>query len=68
MPLSNKTKQVVARAMRMETEKKIEALSEIPNKIFKFLKMMKRGKDVKYRKCSQDIDGRLGIKDIDKKR
>ena len=37
----------------------IEASSESPNKIFRFLKMMKReGKDVKGRKCIQDSDRR----------
>ena len=39
--IRNKTK-VVKRAMGMEVDKDIEAFSISANKIFKFLKMMKR--------------------------
>ena len=50
----------------MEAEKEIEAFSESPNKIFKFLKMMgTEGKDVEGRNCIHDIDGRLDVNDID---
>ena len=67
--ICNKTKKVVARAMRMEIEKKIETFSESFTEIFKFLKMMKKeGKSVKGGKCVQDIDRKLGVHDIDRKK
>ena len=45
--MRNQTKKVIAKAMKTEAEKKMEELREKPNKIFKFLKLMKRdGKDV----------------------
>ena len=50
-------------------EKETEAISEIPNKTFKCLKMMKReGKDVEGGKCIRDIDARLCVNDINRKR
>ena len=36
--------------MRMKAEKKIEAFSESPNKIFKFQKMLKKGKKCQRQK------------------
>ena len=65
IPFAINKEKVVARTMKMEAEKVIEAFSE-SQKIFKFLKIMKR-KDVKVRKFIPDIDGRLGVNDIDKK-
>ena len=54
--------------MRMEAEREIEAFPESPNKIFKFLKMMKReGKDVEDGKCIREVNGRLRVNDIDRK-
>ena len=45
--MRNQTKKVIAKAMKTEAEKEIEELREKPNKIFKFVKFMKRdGKDV----------------------
>ena len=70
MPFAIKQRYVVARAIRMEVEKEIEDFSESTtgNEIFRFLKMMKReGKDVECGKCIRDIDGRLGINDIETK-
>ena len=47
----NKTKKVMARAMRIEANKEIAAFSKRPNKLFKFLKIMKRRKNIKDKKC-----------------
>ena len=45
--MRNQTKKEIAKAMKRETEKELEELREKPNKIFKFVKLMKRdGKDV----------------------
>ena len=38
----NKTKKVVARAIKIKDEKEIETLSKTPSKIFKYPKMIKR--------------------------
>ena len=53
--------------MRMEDEKEIEAFSESFNRIFKFLIVMKRDKDVVGEKCIRDVDGELGVNDVDRK-
>ena len=45
--MRNQTKKVIATAMKTEAEKEMEQLREKPNKIFKFVKLMKRdGKHV----------------------
>ena len=50
--MTNQTKKVIAKAMKTEAEKEMEELREKPNKIFKFVKFMKRdGKDVEGGKC-----------------
>ena len=49
--MKNQTKKVIAKAMKTEAKKEMEELREKPNKIFKFVKFMKRdGKDVEGRK------------------
>ena len=50
-----------------KAEKKIEAFSKSSNKTFKFLKTIKKGKDVEGGKRIRDIDGRLAVNDINKK-
>ena len=40
--IRNQTKKVIAKAMKTEAEKEMEELREKPNKIFKFVKFMKR--------------------------
>ena len=45
--MKNQTMKLIAKAMKTEAEKEMEKLREKPNKIFKFVKLMKRyGKDV----------------------
>ena len=45
--MRNQTKKVIAKAMKTEADKEMEELREKPNKIFKFVKFMKRDrKDV----------------------
>ena len=57
--LRNQTKKVIANAMKAEAEKEMEELREKPNKIFKFVKFMKRdGKDVEGGKRIKSRDGR----------
>ena len=58
--LRNQTKKVIANAMKAEAEKEMEELREKPNKIFKFVKFMKRdGKDVEGGKWIKTRDGRI---------
>ena len=50
---------MVAKTIRMEARKEIEAFSESLNKIFMLLKIMRRdGKNIEDGKCIQDINGR----------
>ena len=60
--MRNQTKKVIAKAMKTEAEKEMEELSEKPNKIFKFVKFMKRdGKDVERGKWIKGRDERIGF-------
>ena len=60
---------VPTRATRMKAEKEIEFFSECFNKIFNFLKMMKREqKDIEGGRCTPDTDERLRVNDINRKR
>ena len=60
--MRNQTKKVIAKAMKMETEKEMEEMREKPNKIFKFVKFMIRdGKDVEGGKWIKGRDGRIGF-------
>ena len=64
--MRNQTKKVIAKAMKREAEKEMEELREKPNKIFKFLKFMKRdGKDVEGGEWIKGRDGRIGFSQED---
>ena len=59
--MRNQTKKVFVKAMKTEAEKEMEEIREIPNKIFKFVKLIKRnGKDVEGEKRIKGKDGRIG--------
>ena len=65
--MRNQTKKVIAKAMKTEAEKEMEELREKPNKIFKFVKFMKRdGKDVEGGKWINGRDGRIGFSQEDR--
>lgn len=67
--IRNKTRKVVAKAMKSEAEKEIETLQATPNNIYKFLKSIKRdGKDVDGARCLKDGDGKLSFNEADKSR
>ena len=52
--------------MKTEAEKKMEELRAKPNKIFKFVKLMKRdGKDVEGGKWIKGRDGKIGFSQED---
>ena len=62
--MRNQTKKVIAKAIKTEAEKEMEELREKPNpnKIFKFVKLMKRdGKDVEGGKWIKGRDERIGF-------
>ena len=62
--MRNQTKKVIAKAIKTEAEKETEELLEKPNpnKIFKFVKLMKRdGKDVEGGKWIKGRDKRIGF-------
>jgi len=54
--IQNQTRKVIAKSMKVEAEKEMEDMREKPNKIFKFVKLMK--KDGKWMK---DKNRRLGF-------
>ena len=65
--MRNQTKKVIAKAMKTEAEKEVEELREKPNKIFKFVKFMKRdGKDVGGGKWIKGRDERIGFSQEDR--
>ena len=65
--MRNQTKKVIAKAMKTEAEKEMEELGEKPNKIFKFIKFMKRdGKDVERGKWIKGRYGRIGFSHEDR--
>ena len=65
--MRNQTKTVTAKAMKTEAEKEMEELREKPNKIFKFVKFMKRdGKDIEEGKSIEGRDGRIGFSPEDR--
>jgi len=60
--IRNQTRKVIAKAMKVEAEKGMEDMREKPNKIFKFVILMKKdGKDVEGGKWMKDKNGRLGF-------
>ena len=53
---------MIAKAIKTKAEKKIEQLREKPNKIFRFVKLIKRdGKDVEGGKWIKGRDGRISF-------
>ena len=65
--MRNQTKKVIAKAVKTEAEKEMEELHEKPNKVFKFVKFMKRdGKDVEGEKWIKGRDGRIGFSQEDR--
>ena len=64
--MRNQIKKVIAKAIKTEAEKEMEEFREKPNKIFKFVKLMKRdGKDVEGGKWIKGRDGRIGFSQED---
>ena len=67
--MRNQTKKVIAKAMKTEAEKEMEELREKPNKIFKFVKFMKRdGKDAEGGKWIKGRDGRISFSQEDRRK
>ena len=66
--ITNKTRKIVARAMRMEANQELNNnLYQNSNSVFYFLrKMKKEGKDVKGGRCLRGEDGRLGFIEEDR--
>ena len=65
--MRNQTQKVIAKAMKTEAEKEIKKLREKPNKIFKFVKAMKRaGKGVEGGKWIKGRDERTGFSQEDR--
>ena len=65
--MRNQSKKVIAKAMKTEAEKQMEELHKKSNKIFKFVKFMKRdGKDVEGGKWIKGRDGRIGFSQEDR--
>ena len=56
----NKTKKVIAKAMKQEAEEEMSVLCTKPNDVFKFVKFMrKEGRDIEGGGCMKDKDGDL---------
>ena len=56
----NKTKKVIAKAMKQEAEEEMSVLCTKPNDLCKFVKFMrKEGRDIKDGSCMKDKNGRL---------
>jgi hypothetical protein len=67
--MRNRAKKVVAKAMRKEAEQELRELSENPNKVFKFVKSMRKdGRDVVGGRCLRGDDGRLSFSEKDRGR
>ena len=63
----NKTKKVIAKAMKQEAEEEMNVLCTKPNDIFKFVKFMrKKGRDIKGGGCMKDKDGKLVVSEKDR--
>jgi len=64
--IQNRTRKVIAKAMKVEAVKEMEEMREKSNKIFKFVKVMKKdGKDVEVGKWMKNKNGRLGFSEED---
>ena len=63
----NRTKKVVAKAMKQAAEEEMKVLYNKPNDVFKFVKFMRRdGKDINGGGCMKDKDGRLVVSEKDR--
>ena len=67
--MRNQTKKVIAKAMKTEADMETEELREKPNKIFKFVKFLKRNeKDVKEENGLRvEMEELVSVKKIDVK-
>ena len=60
--MKNRAKKVFAKAMKETAERELRGLSENPDKVFKFVKSMKKdAKDVEGGRCMRGSDGRLSF-------
>ena len=60
--IRNRTRKIVARAMRMEANQELNNLYQNSNSVFYFLRRMKKeGKDVEKGRCLRGGEGRLGF-------
>ena len=61
-PIRNQTRNIVARAMRMEANQEFNNLYHNSNSVFYFLRRMKKeGKDVEGGRCLRGENRRLGF-------
>ena len=64
--MRNQPQKVIAKAMKRVAEKEMEELREKPNKIFKFVILMKKdGRDVEGGKWIQSSDGKIDFSQED---
>ena len=62
----NRTRKVVAKAMKQAAEEEIKVLCNKSNDVFKLVKFMRRdGKDINGGGCMKDKDGRLVVSEKD---
>ena len=60
--MKNRTKKIVAKAMKEAVERELRELSDHPNKVFRLVKSMKKDeKDVEGGRCMRNSDGRLNF-------
>ena len=63
----NRTREVVAKAMKQAAEEKMKVLYNKSNDVFKLVKFMRRGgKDINGGGCMKDKDGRLVVSEKDR--
>ena len=63
----NRTRKVVAKAMKQAAEEEMKVLYNKSNDVFKFVKFMRRdGKDINGGGCMKDNDGRLVVSEKDR--
>ena len=56
--MKNQAKKVVTKAMKEAAERKLIELNELPNKVFKLVKSMKKdGKDIEGGRCMRGSNG-----------
>ena len=63
----NQTKKVVAKAMKQAAKEEMKVLCDIPNEVFKLVKLMRKdGKDINGGGCMKGKDGRLVVSEKDR--